>query len=261
MFEKFIILFTIYSFLGFVWESFYCTIKTNTWQERGFLYGPMCPIYGCGACSMTLILRYFNEYLNKDVPYYYIKLFLIAFFGSMVLEYTTSFVLEKLFHASWWDYSDVPLNINGRISLPTTTAFGIAGIIVPEFIIPKVEKLVNIIPANFVEIIAFILTIIITVDFTLTISSLTDFAKYVNKMDMTFNENMNEVVEEIKIKGTNAKEKILEEKEKYIDENIKRLSDTKDFLYKGAVGRIKNFKYPTIRKIKIAEKFKKFLKK
>lgn len=261
MFEKFIILFTIYSFLGFIWESIYCTIKTSEWQERGFLYGPMCPIYGCGACGMTLILRHFNNYLKPGTNYYLLELFLIAFFGSMILEYTTSFILEKLFHATWWDYSDIPLNINGRISLPTTTAFGVAGVIIPIYVIPKVEMIVDKIPQNFIDGISFILTVIITIDFTLTISSLTDFAKYVNKIDTTFNENMDGVVEGIKKRGGNAKEKIIEEKEKYIDENIKKLSETKDFLYKGAIKRIKNFKYPSVRKIGIAEKFKKFLKK
>ena len=261
MFDRFVILFVIYSFFGFVWESIYCTIKTNTWQERGFLHGPLCPIYGCGVVTMTIILNKFNDVLNENVSYYYLKLFLIAFFGSMILEYTTSFALEKIFHATWWDYSNVPFNINGRVSIPTATGFGIAGIVIPKYIIPIIESFVDKIPLQFIGGVSFVLTVLLTIDFTLTISSLTDFVKYVNNIDTAFNENMNEFVENIKEKGGSIKEKVIEEKEKYINENVKKISETKNFLYKGAIGRIKEFKYPSIKKIDIAEKFRNFLKK
>ena len=72
---------------------------------------------------------------------------------------------------------------------------------------------------------------------------------------------MNEFVENIKEKGGSIKEKVIEEKEKYINENVKKISETKNFLYKGAIGRIKEFKYPSIKKMDTAEKFRNFFKK
>ena len=105
----------IYSFFGWVYESSFTTLRDGRWQNRGFLYGPCCPIYGVGAVLITQIAEKVGSMQNEPMPLW--SIFLVSFVGSAVLEYVTSYTLEKLFHAIWWDYSMLPFNLNGWISL------------------------------------------------------------------------------------------------------------------------------------------------
>jgi hypothetical protein len=103
-------------------------IKNKKWADRGFLYGPVCPIYGVGAVSLTAIAEAVSE--RSADGYAWWQVFLVSFFGSIILEYVTSWALEKLFHAYWWDYSNMPLNIHGRVgSLAGRIIFLIVAII------------------------------------------------------------------------------------------------------------------------------------
>ena len=119
--------FVIYSVVGWLWESTYCTIVERTWQNRGFLYGPYCPIYGTGIVGIMLLWHHVLE--QGTAPAWY-EVFFVVMVGSAVLEYVTHWALEKLFHAYWWDYSNMPLNLNGRICLPASTFFGLGGLLV-----------------------------------------------------------------------------------------------------------------------------------
>ena len=92
------------------------------WENRGFLYGPLCPIYGAGGVAITAIADFISA--HTDATFTWWQIFLVAFLGSIVLEYGTSWALEKLFHAYWWDYSSMPLNINGRVCFPYSVGFG-----------------------------------------------------------------------------------------------------------------------------------------
>ena len=118
--SRYICLFFIYSFMGWIYETLYCTIKNGKWENRGFLFGPACPIYGTGAVAISVIMK---VTIGNGIVLSLWQIFLIAFIGSAGLEYITSWGLEKLFHAAWWDYSDFPLNLHGRISLFTSLGF------------------------------------------------------------------------------------------------------------------------------------------
>ena len=106
--------FILFSFLGWVWETIFCSFRTHHFQNRGFLFGPICPIYGSSAILFIAAMSVFPE----DLPNW--ALFLIFAAGSAVVEFATSWYMEKRFHARWWDYSNEPLNIQGRICLPAT---------------------------------------------------------------------------------------------------------------------------------------------
>ena len=173
------ICFIIFSFLGWIYESIYCTIRTHHWDNRGFLFGPICPIYGTGAVVATLI---FNEiFKNGEAKLW--QIFLICMLGSAVIEFVTSYVLEKLFHAVWWDYSEVPFNIQGRICLPASTGFGIAGIFVVKYISPAVFGLFVDVPPLVIEGIAMILIAVLGADLALTVSGLTELVKKMEEME------------------------------------------------------------------------------
>lgn len=109
-FERIILLFFLYSFIGWLWETIYCSLKAKHFVYRGFLIGPITPIYGFGILGVVYLLRPLHE---QVIPLFFAAALLVT-----VLEYVTSYLLERFFHASWWDYKEVPLNINGRVALP-----------------------------------------------------------------------------------------------------------------------------------------------
>ncbi len=201
--NRYIFLFFAFSFLGWVWESIYCTICHKKWANRGFLYGPICPIYGFGG---ILGLGVYDLATDGYIPTLGILgIFIAGFAVSMILEYPTSWILEKFFHARWWDYSNVPLNINGRTSVPTSIAFGVASILVMEFVIPFADGVVSAIPEVFHNIIALLLVAVISVDATLTVTELTDFHEQVNSIDEAFQEHMTNAVDKAFDKKSNFK--------------------------------------------------------
>lgn len=117
--EMYILIFFTYSFLGWLMESVGSIFKEKKFVNRGFLIGPYCPVYGTGVVLITFLL---SKYKN-DVP----ALFVLSTCICGVLEYLTSYFMEKLFNARWWDYSSRKFNINGRICLETLLPFGIGG--------------------------------------------------------------------------------------------------------------------------------------
>lgn len=119
---KYFLLFMIYSICGWLLEVSCKLVSDRKFINRGFLIGPYCPIYGWGAILMTLLLkRYYND------PF---TLFIMNILICSILEYVTSYVLEKLFSTRWWDYSNKHFQINGRICLETMIPFGLFGLFI-----------------------------------------------------------------------------------------------------------------------------------
>ncbi|NLM12291.1 MAG: phosphohydrolase [Epulopiscium sp.] len=193
--NRYIIAFFLFGFLGWVWESIYCTIEEHKWVNRGFLYGPICPIYGCASLIGFFTYDLIKAGYMPKMEWW--MLFIFGFVVSMVIEYPTSWVLEKLFNARWWDYSDIPLNINGRTSVPTSFVFGAAAIFLMNILIPLVDRGIRVFPEFLLDLLALILVSLISVDTTLTISSLSDFQKYVVSLDEAFQNHMANIVERV----------------------------------------------------------------
>ena len=129
--------FLLYAFIGWVYESVLVSVSERRWVNRGFLNGPLCPIYGCGAVLAIVLL---HDFTNP------IEIFLISSFGASILEYITSWGMEKLFHARWWDYSHYRFNIQGRICLLGAIVFGFGGVLIIDVVQPQVERLTAMIP-------------------------------------------------------------------------------------------------------------------
>lgn len=134
--EKIFLWLMIYSFFGWVYESILCSITSGSLVNRGFLNGPVCPVYGFGA--LVVILAFWWE---PDIRVWNL------FFSSMVLtctlEYLTSWAMEKLFHARWWDYSQYRFNINGRVCLLGAVAFGAFSVLLIKVVHPRVSAFVD----------------------------------------------------------------------------------------------------------------------
>ncbi len=206
--SKYFVDFVIFSCMGWIYESTFCTIKGRKWENRGFLYGPVCPIYGAVAIACEILIDLFKK-PGVEYSYTWWQIFIIAFFGSIVLEYTTSWVLEKLFHAYWWDYSDMPLNIKGRVCFPCSVGFGFAGILVVYVILPLTSKMTGWMSPIVTELFGLIFMAVIAADTTLTVSALTQFAKSVEAAETAWNAHMDTFVKNVQ-EGRYAPENMLE---------------------------------------------------
>ncbi|MDD4564645.1 MAG: putative ABC transporter permease [Eubacteriales bacterium] len=121
-----------YSMIGWIYESILCSIIERRWINRGFLNGPYCPVYGFGAVLNILILDGINNIFI---------LFYLSAVMACSLEYFTSWLMEKLFQARWWDYSGHRFNINGRISLAGAVVFGIFSVLLIRAVHPEAVRL------------------------------------------------------------------------------------------------------------------------
>lgn len=163
------LLFLIYSFLGWCMEVCCSLVVRHKFINRGFLLGPYCPIYGCGAILITLLLKNFT---NKPV-----LLFIMAILVCGVLEYLTSFFMEKIFHLRWWDYSNKKINLNGRICLDTIIPFGILGSIIMYVTNPYFLNKLNILPINILNIIFYFFLVIYVVDISISLTTILGIRK------------------------------------------------------------------------------------
>ena len=203
--------FMFYSFLGWVWESIYCTAKEKKWADRGFLFGPICPIYGSCVVVASAVFSSIDVLRSPDFPIW--GIFILCYIGSAVAEFATSWVLEKRFNARWWDYSELPLNIQGRICVPVSIAFGLAGVAVVKFLIPAIEGVHEIVSPVVYEVLAIILAAIFGADFALTEASLSALLKDVKQMHEEFNLKAQERYEKVAAAPKVIEQKIAEGKE------------------------------------------------
>lgn len=168
-------LFIIYSIIGWLCECIACSIQWKRCvKNRGFLIGPYCPIYGCGGLFAHLILsRYYND------P---ITLFILAAVGASSLEYFTSYWMEKLFKARWWDYSNRRFNLEGRVCLGNALLFGLMGMAFVYIVNPFITDILKSIPNHILMIISVIAMIIFLIDNILTFTIVTKLKLRVTKI-------------------------------------------------------------------------------
>lgn len=169
-------------------ESTLVSIKQKRFVNRGFLIGPYCPIYGFGS---VIIIFYLERYKN-DI----ITTFILGMFICSVLEYFTSYIMEKLFKARWWDYSDRRFNINGRICLETMVPFGLLGCLLMYVINPFISGIISNVPKNILNPIAIVLFILFVMDNIASYSIITKLHLHTNKIVMDNTEEITKKVRE-----------------------------------------------------------------
>lgn len=149
------LLFMIYSVSGWTMEVIGKLIQYKRFINRGFLIGPYCPIYGYGAMLITFLL---NKYIGDPIA-----LFVMAIFVCGILEYATSYYMEKMYKARWWDYSQRKFNINGRVCLNTIIPFGLLGLFIMYVSNPFLLSKLNLLPEVWLNVLFWtLLTIFIT---------------------------------------------------------------------------------------------------
>lgn len=158
-FYSFIILcalFLVYSFIGWIVEIIYTLICERKLINRGFLIGPLVPIWGAGAVLITLILRPDDSLFNLVIS--------SAFIGTF-LEYVVNYFMEIIFKARWWDYSHLPFNINGRVWLGSSCFFGLGGVLIQKALNPMFLRLFESINEKIFCFVIMILIMLVLIDF------------------------------------------------------------------------------------------------
>ncbi len=161
-----IISFLLYSVSGWVFEVIYCSIKEGHPINRGFLNGPYCPIYGVGACFVGGMLAGIGN------P---IALFILGAVLCCCVEYATSWVLERAFHARWWDYSHRRFNLHGRVCLAGAMLFGTAIVSVVYVIQPALNAFLAVWPTPVIDVVGAVIALCFAVDVLITAAGLTGF--------------------------------------------------------------------------------------
>ena len=164
------LLYFMYCILGYFLECSYCSIKTKKIVlNRGFLIGPYLPIYGNGAMIIVLCLQ---RYMNDPIV-----LFFMASIISTSLEYFTSYIMEKVFKARWWDYSNKKYNINGRVCLENSLLFGIGSLLIMYCINPLFQDILFEVPNISVIIFGAIFFTVYLIDTIMSIGIIYNISK------------------------------------------------------------------------------------
>ena len=186
------LLFIFYSFLGWLMEVTCKLIQYKRFINRGFLMGPICPIYGHGAIIMLILLKDFAS--NPFI------LFVMSMLVCTTLEYLTSYFMEKLFSARWWDYSNKKFNINGRVCLRNTLCFGILAIVLVYFLNPFILTYIEKITEPFLSILFYTLLVVYIIDNIISYNIINNFSSTIKKSNYDNTEEVTKYVKDVFLK-------------------------------------------------------------
>lgn len=186
--------FYIFSFFGWIYESAFVSIRDHKFINRGFLNGPLLPLYGMGATFVYIFLRPLQPHPSL--------LFIAGMVIATIAEYIVAILLEKLTHAKWWDYSNEPYNFQGRIALIPSLFWGFLSILLFDFLEPCVIRIINLIPAKegkYMLIAAIILTF---GDLSYTIFTAVNFSRQLEAI-YNFRNEVESLLQDIRYKTLN----------------------------------------------------------
>lgn len=239
--NSFIAYFIIYSFFGWVLESVFKTISAKKPINSGFLYGPFCPIYGCGALIMLAFLKEFKDNL--------ILLFVFGFLVLSIWEYLVGFLLEKTFKTKYWDYSNNKFNIKGRVCLLNSCFWGILGVVFIKFIHPPVQNLIGNVQKEVILYMDIILFTIIIIDYIFTVIKVYNINVSINLLNEV-SKNIKQELEKIKeYAGNKAKEN---EKLQHVIDELKQKQEMLRSKIEKQTARLRKA-FPTMKSEKISE--------
>ena len=179
--------FAVFSVGGWIYETIFAALRRGRWENRGFLFGPVCPIYGTGAVGCMIL---FDHPAVADGSFPWWGVFLTSMVLSALLELTTSIVLEKRFHARWWDYSNLPLNFQGRICVWPAMLFGGGGLAICYLLLPPIKEITLATPQWFWEFSSLLVTAIMSAATVLTVDALNDLSTKLEESSRSFDEQM-----------------------------------------------------------------------
>ncbi len=187
---QWVLLFFFYCLCGWVWESCYVSVRQRHWVNRGFLQGPLLPIYGSGAVIILLATIPVASDLRL--------VWLFGMIAATILEYVTGAVMERLFRVRYWDYSNQRFNLNGHICLSSSIAWGFFSILMVRVIHPPVARLLIKIPTLLVDPLAHALTVVFTIDVVRSVQAALDLRDMLARITEE-NEELRHIARKIEI--------------------------------------------------------------
>lgn len=184
-----ILIFFLYSFLGWIMEVIVSLVESHKFINRGFLTGPICPIYGVGGVLIIILL---SKYQDSPLVLYFMSMIIAA-----ILEYTTSYIMEKIFKNRWWDYSHLKYNINGRVCLETMVPFGFLAIFAIYIFNPAIFHVLSLINSNIIKITACTLSVLTIFDIILSFNIIITLKNVSNSLRCDSTEIITKKVKEI----------------------------------------------------------------
>ena len=223
--QQIFLLFILYSFLGWICEVLYVGIFfEHKFINRGFLHSPICPIYGFGGLIVLHLLQPWNNS--------WIQLFLASAILCSLLEYISSYILEVMFQTKWWDYSDKPFNLHGRICLLNSTLFGLMGVLTAHFVQPLLSFIVFSLSDRAAAVTATAILAILIPDLLNTIRRLVKFNTTMAKLQTIQEEAEKRLAAEIQarrqifqLKIQSIKEKAESDHHKFTDAVLAKLAE------------------------------------
>ena len=244
--SEYFLWFIMYSFLGWAYESAVCSIGARSFVNRGFLNGPICPIYGFGALAAILAL----DQRTDNV----VILFFVGMLLTCTIEYIAAVLLEKIFHAKWWDYSKYRFNFQGRISLIGAVVFGALTVLVIKVIHPVVGGLIDRLPDWLQIVLALVLFILVMLDLFMTARHILHLNVWLKEIQTAINSFVGQSTK----RAGELKDSILNkfEESDFYNERIKALF---------SLSRIQNIRlfkaFPSFRSLKYNDAFQKLKNK
>ena len=194
---QWVLFFFIYSFIGWVWESCYVSVRKRRWVNRGFMHGPMLPLYGSGA--LTVLVSTISVRENMAL------IFLLGMLAATVLEYFTGAAMERLFHVRYWDYSNQKLNLHGYICVSSSLCWGCFSVLLVRVVHVPIETAVLRIPFAAAEGAALVLSVAAAVDLTQSFNEAMDLKRILSQLEES-REQIRKLQERLKVAAEDAKE-------------------------------------------------------
>ncbi|GAA0799442.1 putative ABC transporter permease [Faecalicatena orotica] len=170
-----ILYFFVYGFLGWCAEVGFAAVKEHKFVNRGFLNGPICPIYGVGV---TIVIAFLTPYKDNLILLYISSVILVT-----LLEGVTGWAMDKIFHNKWWDYSKQPFNIGGYVCLIFSLVWGVACVAIMDLVHPLIHQALTFIPHTLGIVLMAVLGIAMFADLYVTASAIFKFNKRLASME------------------------------------------------------------------------------
>lgn len=232
--QEMVFLFLLYAIIGWVWETTFVSIKEKKYINRGFLRGPYIPIYGFSCMTIIVVLQAL-DFPRSDYLFTILIQITIISFISVVWEFGTSWIMERLFKQRWWDYSYKKYNLQGRVSLDFTILFGIGGYILWRFANPVLVHLYQNLQGQTIDYGLTLVILVFVIDATITIFDLVKIKKFITKfsevkesLSLEYQQIMADILSDFKSSKNTIKLKIEQLKAAISNENKK----TKAFMVK-----------------------------
>lgn len=216
--------FMFYAVIGWCIEVIYATVNKGIFVNRGFLNGPLCPIYGIGATIVIICLTPLNDN--------FLLLFIGSFLLTSILEFLTGLILELIFNQKWWDYTNQPFNIKGYVCLKFSLMWGLACVFVMRIVQPFINKMILKVPDKITVIIIITFFATLFVDITITVIALSKLhlhIRLVNELDKMLTSVSDSIGSKISEHTLESMEHIHEVKIGYVGKRLEKAFPALDF--------------------------------